>query len=137
MFGRIHDGTFVPNALGAIVAEEWATTSALRHATLDAFVVMPNHVHGIVIFETERGAQRIPRVDSHPPLPRTIQPLGRLVASFKAAVTKRARHEINRDGPLWQRNYHEHVIRSERDLATIREYIVHNPAKWADDRYHT
>ena len=65
------------------------------------------------------------------------KPLGRLVCAFKTTSTKRI--NIMRDtpgAPVWQRNYYEHVVRNEDDLHEIREYIVNNPAKWAEDKYN-
>ena len=136
LFGTVAQGMFQANALGDIVAQEWHATGPLRNVVLDAFVVMPNHVHGIVVFDSETGPPPIARAGSRQPLRRHTVPLANLVSGFKASVTKRARLELGWDGPLWQRNYYEHVIRSEDDLTTIRNYIVYNPAKWAEDRYH-
>ncbi|HPA47898.1 MAG TPA: hypothetical protein PK395_19190 [bacterium] len=74
------------------------------------------------------------REDSHPPLRRKGRTLGSLVAGFKSAVTTRINQIRNTPGcPVWQRNYYEHVIRSERDLNHLREYIAANPFRWCED----
>jgi len=69
---------------------------------------------------------------------RTPKSLGAFIAGFKSAATKRInalRHTPSR--PVWQRNYYEHVIRNDADLAAIRDYIAGNPAWWADDENHS
>jgi REP element-mobilizing transposase RayT len=96
-----------------------------RHIGLDAFVVMPNHIHGIVLLEGEPAAIRPGKAAG----PRRGS-LGSFVGSFKAAVTRRA----SLSHPVWQRNYYEHIIRSEASLNAIREYIANNPANWMFDR---
>ena len=112
---------------------------------LDAFVVMPNHVHGVIWIRTPRAvvAQHAeplrPEVSDKPEMPerRGMQPgsLGAIVRSFKAAVTRDARvlRLLNTDSPLWQRNYYERVVRDDDELNRIREYIALNPARWASD----
>ena len=60
-----------------------------------------------------------------------------MMAGFKSSATKRINHIRDTPGaPVWQRNYYEHIVRNEDDLHEIREYIVNNPAKWADDKYN-
>ena len=141
LFGTILDGEFIPNAVGRIVQFTWNALPAHFLGTdLDAFIVMPNHIHGIVHI-TERRRQSV-GAQHAAPLPRTglsrpyVQPgsLGVMVRSFKAAVTKRWR-EIQSSSPLrlWQRNYYEHVIRNENSLIRIRDYVATNPARWSID----
>ena len=63
--------------------------------------------------------------------------LGVIVRSYKSAVTREAHRRFGGSGgSIWQRNYHEHVIRGEADLDRLREYIVNNPMKWAEDEYY-
>ena len=106
------------------------------------FVVMPNHVHGIIVIAEvlERATSRSP-LHSGP----TKRSLSAFVGGFKSAVTKRIgelRGQPGRIGelrgqpgtPIWQRNYFEHVIRNEKSLQGIRQYIVDNPARWEFDR---
>jgi REP-associated tyrosine transposase len=100
--------------------------------TLDAFVIMPNHVHGImVIEESDVGATgRSPSRSG--PAPRS---LGAFVGGFKSATTKQLNDLRRTPGqPVWQRNYYEHMIRDEGSLNRIREYIAGNPARWDVDR---
>jgi REP element-mobilizing transposase RayT len=136
LFGEVVKGEMAVNEYGRIVQEEWSRSAEIRREIqLDEFVVMPNHVHGIVeiIEPPSVGATgRSPlRLKPGPP-PRS---LGSFVAGFKSAVTTRI--NILRgtpDVPLWQRNYYEHIIRNEDDLRRIREYIQTNPVRWELDR---
>jgi REP element-mobilizing transposase RayT len=131
------------NDLGHIVEEEWLRTSDLRpQIGLDAYVVMPNHFHGIVeinqdgTMATER--RDVQGVYQYAPTKDRIrspsQTIGAVVRGFKSAATTRVNARRGTPGtPIWQRNYHEHVIRNDADLTRIRDYIVANPSHWAED----
>lgn len=134
LFGEIVDFEMQRSPAGSIVAEEWLRTPSIRpEVELDAFVVMPNHFHGVVLLlESDGGAGR-----HDAGLTRRPRSLGSLAAGFKSAVTKRI-NEL-RGTPrktVWQRSYHEHIIRDEDDLVRIRKYVEDNPARWAEDRYN-
>ncbi len=107
--------------LGELVETELLHTREIRPAMrLGAFVVMPNHLHAVLwLAETDDG--------------RPVAPLGAIVGGFKSTVTRRARDEHGWCGPFWQRNYYEHIVRDELDLARIEQYIRDNPARWAND----
>jgi putative transposase len=141
LFGEVVDGRMQMNEYGQIAWVCWEEIPLhFPQAELDAFVVMPNHVHGIIILATPVGARHaVPLqngISGKPerfgkPVPGSIPTI---IRSFKSAVTKR----INalRDAPaapVWQRNYYEHIIRNERELGHIREYILSNPANWGTD----
>ena len=132
VFGNIVDGEMHLNKWGEIIAEEWMRSSEIRkEIKLDEFVVMPNHIHGIVmITESSVGAT------GRSPLPKgpARKSLGSFIAGLKSATRKRINEiRTNRGAPLWQRNYYEHVIRNEEELKQIREYITGNPIKWTED----
>lgn len=132
LFGDITDGEMLLNGFGEIVANEWIKTGEIRdEIELDAWVVMPNHFHGLVIIR--RGtARRAPTMEQFgKPVSGSIPTI---VRSFKSAVTKRI-NEIRKTpgAKLWQRNYYEHIIRNEKSLENIRNYIINNPAKWDED----
>lgn len=98
---------------------------------LDEFVIMPNHVHGIVVLgevgELEGAAGRAPTN-------RTRPALGDVVLAFKSLSAIRANQILKRTGlPFWQRNYYERVIRDEQELGRIRQYIRDNPLRWDED----
>lgn len=138
LFGEIMDGAMRLNDAGRIVAREWCRTAALRqNLALDAWVVMPNHLHGILVIPDGRGTMhRVPTME------RFGQPVSgsipTVIRSFKAAVSRHLNrlHGTPAAALLWQRNYWEHVIRDEADLHRIREYIQNNPACWELDALH-
>jgi REP element-mobilizing transposase RayT len=130
----------VVNDLGKIVAAEWIRSAEIRaEIALGEFVVMPNHFHGIVRIVNDRRGDRpvaqMPVVTTIPgPQPKSI---GALVAGFKSAVTKRINETRKSPGvPVWQRNYHEHIIRNDADYNRIAEYVTTNPQRWIEDRLH-
>jgi len=140
LFGEIVDGQVLVSSYGEAVGEEWLrSTQIRREMQLDAFVVMPNHIHGIVIIGETVGAHgRAPLHRAAPhraPLPhRAPRSIGSFVAGFKSAVTRRINEMRGTPRlPVWQPNYYEHVIRDEEELNRIRQYIIENPARWEDD----
>ena len=153
LFGQVVDGKMVLNPAGEIVCEEWFRSAEIRAEIAlfpDEFVVMPNHIHGIVwIVETDNPGEttshvvgahgRAPLHDhaphDHTPLQRPPRSLGSFIAGFKSIVTKRINALRNTPGaPVWQRNYYEHIIRNERALHATRRYIMENQAYWENDR---
>ena len=137
LFGEMIDGNVVMNGCGEAVEHEWLRSAEIRPGVqLDAFIVMPNHVHAIVIIRDQ------PVVGAHScaplhdaPVRRSPRSLGSFVAGFKSAATKRINEIRHTPGlPVWQRNYYEHVIRNEEELNAIQQYIADNPLRWADDR---
>ena len=130
LFGEVVNGETVLNEYSKVVQEEWYRSAEIRYEVeLDAFVVMPNHIHGIA---TIVGAQGLaPLQHGHPPLQRRLRSLSTFITGFKSAVTRRINDLRGTPySPIWQRNYYEHVIRNEDDLDEIREYMVNNPLKW-------
>jgi REP element-mobilizing transposase RayT len=126
---------------GRIVGAEWLRTAELRpNLHLGEYVVMPNHVHG-VIFLTESG---VSAADSHAERPETPArtfgkpvpgSLASVLRSFKAAVTRRINAiQANPVSDVWQPNYYEHIVRSAEDLDRIAYYIRTNPERWDRDR---
>ncbi|MBI2506292.1 MAG: transposase [Candidatus Latescibacteria bacterium] len=153
LFGKIVNDDMILNEYGTIAHDEWIKTGALRpHVALDEFVVMPNHVHGIIRLTHRRGTARRAPTDDAPgtastPLRRapaenheqfgkpTVGTLPTIVRSYKSAVTKRINELRNTPGtPVWQRNYYEHIIRNEDILKAIRRYIQNNPLSWVYDQ---
>ncbi len=140
LFGSIRGGIMQLSWIGEIVHDEWLRTKHLRHnVDLDAFVVMPNHFHAILIIRDEgsepdrRGEWRFaPTIST--PFRSPAKTVGSIVRGFKGATTKRINRIRQFPGePVWQRNYYEHIIRDEFDLWRIREYIIGNPLSWDSD----
>lgn len=135
LFGEVVNGEIRLNRYGEIVQKWWdAIPEHFPSVETGAFVVMPNHVHEIIVVgDGRRGTVAMPPGGETPSLQKPT--LGQIVAYFKYQSTK----EINaaKGGPvtkLWQRNYYEHIIRNEQDLALTWLYVESNPAQWeADD----
>jgi putative transposase len=151
LFGEIVGGDMRANGAGNVVQRVWDELSShYPGVETDAFVVMPNHVHGIIVLApVGAGPCACPDWDrSREGQPRGVAPtsglramsLGDVVARFKTLTTTRyadgVRHSgwLPFPGRLWQRNYYEHIIRNERALNHIRRYIMENPHRWAQDR---
>jgi len=126
LLGEIRNAEMVLNEYGKIVAECWLWLSKqYPHVELDEWVLMPNHMHGIIILC--RGGSRTAPTGIY-------KPLGRLIGAFKTTSTKRINVLHRTPGArVWQRNYYEHVIRNEDDLNEIRQYILDNPVQWDMD----
>ena len=138
LFGKISSGRMAHNALGAIVRESWLSIADWRsNLSLDQFVVMPNHVHGIILVGDKGKTGMSPVIsESRPENPGklTSDSLGTVVGQFKGVVTKRAnRQSLAPASRIWQRNFYEHIIRDEDSLNMIRAYIVENPLRWSED----
>ncbi|MFN8593521.1 MAG: transposase [Thermomicrobiales bacterium] len=101
---------------------------------LDAWVVMPNHLHGIVVLMGD--AHTRPTIGITPRGPARAS-LGAVIGGFKSAVSRQVTAErLTLVQPIWQRNYYERIIRNDRELAAIRQYIADNPARWESDPEH-
>ena len=121
LFGKIQEDEMLLNALGQSIANVWGWL-AMRHPylELDEYVVMPNHLHGIVII-VDNGEIR--------------KPLGQLIGAFKTITTKKINLAQGTPGQmLWQRNFYERVIRNIQEMERAREYIVNNPMGWKVDK---
>ncbi|WP_029215059.1 transposase [Kallotenue papyrolyticum] len=146
LFGQVVDEGMVLNALGEIARQCWlAIPDHFPHATLDTFVIMPNHAHGIIWIVDDDGAKNVGAKNvgakNFSPLRSDEQPhgtsktIGSIIRGFKIGVTKWARQHTTVH-TVWQRNYYEHIIRDERALTAIRQYILDNPRRWHLDRYN-
>ncbi len=142
LFGEVSEGRMYLNARGRIALRMWnATPVHFPHVTLDAFVAMPNHVHGIIaIVEDNRrdAACRVPTTDGIRAFGKPqAGSLSTIVRSYKSAVTRHINRAQGTPGATaWQSRFYEHVLRGRRDLERIRHYIARNPARWYHDRYH-
>jgi len=137
LFGEIAGGEMQLNTYGEIVKEEWCRSEKIRcEIGLDEFVIMPNHIHGIVWLGIHSFSECSPvRAHGRAPLQRKPRSLGSFIAGFKSSTAKHINASRTTPGaPVWQRNYYERVVRNDRELAKIREYILTNPIQWAMDR---
>ncbi len=128
LFGEILNEEMVPSKYGQIVLDGWYDlASHYPHVALDSFVVMPNHIHGIIVLNDNVGA-------GLKPAPTKRHPLSEIARGFKTFSSRRINQINSTPGlPVWQRNYYEHVIRNEDEMDRIRQYILGNPMKWLED----
>lgn len=164
LFGTVADGMMEPNDAGRMIQAAWdGLPQRFPGLELDAFIVMPNHVHGIIVIPVaddatgdmganDVGAGLVPApcaptttgattgATTGGATTRVAPTLGDVVGAFKSWTTVlyargvRGAGWVSFDGRLWQRNYYEHIIRNEAELDRIREYIMTNPGRWAEDR---
>ncbi len=146
LFGAVIDGAMVLSRAGVIAYERWLALPD-HHAgvELDAFVVMPNHVHGIILLVGTGPAlsgpapqiENVTKTDNAGVVP--TQPSGNVslstvIGSYKSGVTRRIHEQgLVTSGRVWQGRYHDHIIRSPGDLARIQEYVVYNAGRWQAD----
>lgn len=100
---------------------EWAIMEISAHypnVHVDKYVIMPNHIHFILVIAPEGGR------------PQVAPTVSRVIQQFKGAVTKRLGRSI------WQKSFHDHIIRNQSDYLRIHEYIETNPARWVEDCYY-
>jgi len=191
LFGKIVNGEMILNDYGKIANDEWLKTAQLRpNILLEDFVIMPNHMHGIIVIDYAygRGVLHTPnndtpnndtpnintpnydtpnydppnndlpfipnnehtelhmgatsyslnnnRANTNSPLRSPSQTIGAIVRGYKSSVTKQINILRNSpEYPVWQRNFHEHIIRNEQSFKTISNYIIHNPANWRTDNF--
>ena len=139
-FGRITEKKMQLSQLGKIAETEWMKTRELRpdiNLLLGEFVVMPNHIHGIIMIGAnqynDNGICRdaMHRVSMFGPQRKN---LASVIRGYKSAVTTYARKNNIPFG--WQPRFHDHIIRTMADYYRISNYIINNPAKWQDDEFH-
>ncbi len=136
VLGEVMDGRVNLSPFGEVVHEEWERSAVIRpELELDAFVIMPSHLHGIVVI-TGDVSVGLHSVGAHgrAPLHRAPRSLGSFIAGFKSTTTRRVNLARGTPGAsFWQRGYYEHVIRDAGDLEKIGTYIAENPLSWGLD----
>jgi len=169
LFGEIKEGKLILNNAGKYANDCWLEIPGhFPNAVLHEYIIMPNHVHGIIELKTEWnagpavGAENFlpqpskPSKPSKPSQPsqrsqpsQSSQPsppknkfqkmiprsIGSIVKGFKIGVTKWFRENTDIH-TVWQRNYHEHIIRNEKSYHNISSYIINNPTNWEEDKFH-
>lgn len=164
-FGNIENGKMILNENGAIAYNEWVKLSErFSNLELDVFQIMPNHIHGIIVLNNVGATLAVAPNDTIAPNNENTQNNGILsidavssidniragaspaptlfdmVGAYKSLVANgcleiyKSRNETM--GKLWQRNYYEHIIRDEQSHENISNYIINNPAKWAEDKFY-
>ena len=124
VMGEIAGGDMQLNGFGKIVEQIWEELpNRFPTIELDVFVVMPNHFHGIVFLQNPGAASSTPTT------------LGKVIRAFKSISAIEVNRRLETQGKqFWQRNFFERVIRNEKEMDKIREYIINNPLQWEIDR---
>ena len=138
LLGKIANQEIVLNDIGKIAEQWWLKLeNKFTNTTLDYYVIMPNHIHGIIIISggrTDVGAIHELPLQRHK-IERRRMLIPKMIGYFKMNAAKYINQLHGAAGHLfWQRNYYEHIIRNENELNRIREYIRNNPLKWDLDR---
>ena len=142
LFGEIINKNIKLNNYGNIAKQCWMEIPIhYPNVKMDEFIVMPNHVHGIIniVKNNNEGNQNVVGIQNFESLRvnkyQHIIPgsIGAIIRGFKSGVTKWFRKNT-KIYTIWQRNYWEHIIRDEKDLNRSRQYIINNPLKWPDDK---
>lgn len=143
LFGYVDkDGMMQLNDYGKIVRGCWQDLpDHYNNIELDAFVVMPNHVHAIIFIlnpDTTSDVAAGLRPATTPESPSKKHGLTEFVRALKSFSARRINEKRNVAGvPVWQRSFYDHIIRDEISLNKLREYTLYNPAWWAEDKYYS
>lgn len=139
LFGEIMGEAVDLSTTGSVVVGCWEEIPQhFPGIELDAFVVMPNHLHAIIVIDDHGMASQPPVHEAllRPSGPRP-RSLGSIIGQFKAASSKRINVlRATNIPPVWQRNYFERIIRNDDELRRVREYMANNPLRWLDDDEH-
>jgi putative transposase len=147
LFGEISQEKMILNSAGAMIEKWWRKLpEKYPGIQLDEYVVMPNHLHGIIVIVGAAPRGR-PNPGTHSVTesgqPHRVAPtLGVIIGWFKTMSTNEYIRNVKQDGwpafekRVWQRNYYEHIIRKEKELHSIQNYIAENPMRWEEDENH-
>jgi len=138
VFGTIENGKIILNDFGKITENCWQKIPEhFENVEIDSFVIMPNHIHGIVkIGDPFNPVFRRGRISASPTTDRTKMLLPKIIQQFKSTVTRKINIIPSNFLFQWQRSYHDHVIRNEESLEKIQEYIRINPEQWSEDEFY-
>ena len=148
-FGELSNGVMELSEIGIFAQQYWyKIADHFTFAFLDSFVVMPNHIHGILILDKNEGMDDPhdftdnqdfnSEVNQIIPGQQRFRNQGKnsvssVMGSYKSAVTKQA-HQINSCFG-WQARFYDHIVQSDREFKMIQQYIDDNPANWGKDKY--
>ncbi len=138
-FGQIINNEMSFAKMGLVAQKYWKEIPEhYPFVNLDMFIIMPNHIHGIIIIEKSVATQNFASLQHDNYEGNKFGPqsknLAAIIRGYKAAVKKYS--TINNIAFPWQPRFYDHIIRNERELFNIRKYIICNPYKWKDDKYY-
>jgi REP element-mobilizing transposase RayT len=137
VLGEVVDDSAHPNEIGRIVARTWREIpDHFPHVHLDEFVVMPNHLHGILVLGEAVGAKHASPLQPGRPRGTSRGSVSAVVQAFKSSSARLVKRvsSTTPEGPFWQRGFYDRIIRDQGELERLRDYIVTNPLRWALDR---
>ncbi|GAB1544590.1 transposase [Scytonema sp. NUACC21] len=142
-FGDVIEGKIHSSQIGQIAQQYWSEIpSHFEYTYIDAYVIMPNHIHGIIVINRPNSLETRHGTSLHQPqitdqsnkfAPLKSGSLQAIINAYKSSVTRWCRKN-GQEHFSWQSRFYEHIIRADGSLEKIREYIVNNPAKWKDDK---
>jgi len=153
-FGKIENGKMILNDYGTIACNEWEKLpDRFVNFKLDVFQIMPNHMHGIIALKPEGATLAVAKNDDNNQYDGNVQhgntniagaspvpAVPDIVGAYKSLVANRClkiyKSHNETMGKLWQRNYYERIIRNHQSYENISKYILNNPAKWQEDKFH-
>ncbi len=146
-FGKVSDGEMILNEFGTVAYNEWINLSdRFSNFELDVFQIMPNHMHGIIVLSDVVAAvgATLAVAQEEDTLnwatARVAPTIPDIVGAYKSIVSNTClqlfKSQNKTMGKLWQRNYYEHIIRDEIAYQNISNYIINNPRKWNEDKFH-
>lgn len=137
-FGKVENGKMQLNRYGKTADDYWKELPEYLSVSVDEFVIMPNHMHGIIILTDDLRRDLIHQISAEPHwilMKQKGLQLGKVIRHYKAKVARIIRKDID-EKFSWQSNYFEHIIRNSDDLNRIRHYIKNNPRKWEFDKFY-
>ena len=139
IFGEIIDGIMELNEIGRIIEFHINRLNSLYNEIyLDKYVIMPNHIHMIIIIKYSNGISHVPINKKDP----SKMALPKIIQTFKSSITKDYKKQIKSGMytmcplQIWQKSYYDHVIRNYKEYEEIWKYIEENPLKWSLDQYY-
>ena len=134
-FGEVEKARIQLNDIGQIATDCWQGIPEHFHDTaLDEFIVMPNHIHGIIIFVGNADLRSKPPYCPRGQTDRSKMYLSKIIHGFKSSVTRMVRKRWRNHRFGWQKSFYDHVIRNDKDLHRVRAYIQNNPLNWQLDK---
>jgi putative transposase len=129
IFGKVENTEMIINQYGEIAKNTWLQVPKhFKNIELDEFIIMPNHIHGIIIINNPVGTGHA--LSSMKNIKNNN--LSVIIGSFKSAASKQI-NQLNNINFKWQRSFYDHIIRTTHSLQNIREYIINNPKTWSSD----
>lgn len=135
LFGEIESGVMQLNRFGHLAENEWIRLGVrFKRVVVDEFMVMPNHVHGILVIREDDPNGTEETIPGNAPIAKS-ESLGTIVGAYKSNTARLINSLRWTPGePVWQRNFYEHIIRNDDEWRAIRDYIKNNPLQWEQDR---